>query len=111
MKRALSVATAAFIAVGVSGCGTVCNLAGGVIHPDQELRVYGGVQRDVEHFWCPPLLNENSSPGAGKGAVLFLALIPVEFGLSFVGDTLTLPITIPLQEIREAANKSDDEAR
>jgi hypothetical protein len=41
--RAL-VATAA---LPLSGCGTICNFAGGFVHPD-EPRVYGGVLRDLE---------------------------------------------------------------
>jgi len=110
MKRALSVSMAAFIAVVVGGCGTVCNLAGGVLHPDEEPRVYGGVQRDLEGKWgfgYPPLDSESTVEDV-KDRLYFLALLPVEFGLSFVGDTLTLPITIPLQARREAANKSGD---
>jgi Protein of unknown function (DUF1375) len=116
MKRALSVAMAVCIGVFSGGCGTVCNTAGGVLHPDEEPRVYGGVQRDLEgNLYCLKLgsqpLHEGCTLSDGKGAVLLLALVPVEFGLTFVGDTLTLPITIPLQERREAANNGDKEAR
>ena len=121
MKSALWVAMAVWVAVGSSGCGTVCNLAGGVLHPDEEPRVYGGVQRDLEGNLQTLPFSPLSSPGEGcsanegKGravvAVVVLALIPVEFGLNFVGDTLTLPLTIPLQEAREAAYKANEDAR
>jgi len=107
----------AFSAVLFSGCGTVCNLAGGVTHPDQEPRVYGGVLRDLE-FWeevdeapssSAPLLG--SPHGDGRGAVLLLAALGAlavgEPALSFVGDTATLPLTIYLQNKRIAAEQSD----
>jgi hypothetical protein len=56
MKSAVSVTTAVCVAVFSSGCGTVCNLAGGVLHPDKEPRVYGGLQLDLEGgFPCSPL--------------------------------------------------------
>jgi uncharacterized protein YceK len=111
MKPALGVAMAVWVAVLASGCGTVCNLAGGVLHPDAEPRVYGGVQRDLEHgFLCAPIKSV-STPGEAELGLLLLALGPAELGLSFVGDTLTLPLTIPLQEIREAAQKSDEGSR
>src|SRR5262245_12507046 len=32
------------------GCGTICNLAGGITNPDEEPRIYGGVIRDLDIF-------------------------------------------------------------
>jgi hypothetical protein len=52
-----------------------------------------------------PHLNENSGTNGAKGALVFLALIPTELGLSFLADTLTLPITAALQARRNAADQ------
>jgi uncharacterized protein YceK len=102
-----------------SGCGTVCNLAGGVMHPDNEPRIYGGVIRDVEiidKVVNKPKANPDNqqvsqaiSGGWEKAAVLaaFVAvIISADPVLSMVADTLTLPITIPLQ-IRRIAQQED----
>lgn len=43
------------------GCGTVCNLAGGVIHPEDEPKVYGGMQRDLD-FYSGMVDGGSSSP-------------------------------------------------
>ena len=94
--------TAVAIAVLAVGCGTVCNLAGGLVHPDEEPKVYGGVQRDLDFFG--KMLerkqsgNDSTSQGTGTsaayGAMFLLAFMFAEPALSFVGDTLTLPITL-----------------
>src|SRR4051794_34604652 len=71
------------------GCGTVCNLAEGVQHPERGPRPYGGLQKDAE------VLAETSAcgslpPGSGWVAVETLVVMFGDFPLSFVGDTLTL---------------------
>jgi uncharacterized protein YceK len=117
-RISLAVILVAFVS---SGCGTVCNLAGGVVHPDSEPRIYGGVIRDFEIIdkvvsKPEPLLHPQagSSLGNGQGAAYFLAAIIAVAALdpvvSLVADTLTLPITIPLQNRRIAKleDKSGD---
>jgi hypothetical protein len=98
-----------------SGCGTVCNFAGGLIHPDTEPRVYGGVQRDlevIEGLSSKPLFPNGfpTSPGNGAGAALVfggcLAVLVADPLLSFLGDTLTLPLTAYVQHCREASSGS-----
>src|SRR5262249_35075559 len=96
---------AALFASMLSGCGTVCNLAGA--QPDHEPRVYGGVSFDFEvmdQFVQDPPHPTNSDP---RGGVLLLALALVAQPLSFVGDTLTLPITIYLQNKRSAERSGE----
>jgi uncharacterized protein YceK len=103
----------AFEAAFLSGCGTICNLTQGVVHPDSEPRVYGGVQRDVEVL--DSVVNQaqtNPQARVGNDPRWALILIPLAIGdpiLSFVADTLTLPITIPLQR-RRIANSENDQA-
>ncbi len=108
--RALFLAAAA---VTLSGCGTVCNLAGGIKHPDSEPRIYGGVQRDVEFLedvanTREPWLHLGSGPAGVVGLGCLAALAVGDPVLSFVGDTLTLPITVPLQHSREAGESKQD---
>jgi len=100
-------------AVLLSGCGTVCNLAGGIVHPDSEPRVYGGVQRDVaiieEAVKAPPLTSQSTEDP--KVVLWLLSIAAVDPILSFVADTLTLPITIPLQKSRLGRTEVDGSAQ
>jgi uncharacterized protein YceK len=103
------------VAVSLSGCGTVCNLAGGVTQPDVEPRVYGGVQRDFEVLSdvCSSTFHPSGGTlsGDGKAAAFWSACLLTAFAgdpiLSLVGDTLTLPVTIPLQNRRIAEEVKD----
>jgi hypothetical protein len=115
MRTAIIGVLGAFLALSSSGCGTVCNLAGGIAHPDSEPRVYGGVIKDLEVLDeaisnppTQPLLGE-STGGDARLALVVLALLAADPILSFVADTLTLPITVPLQERRIAAGKRQSE--
>ena len=90
------IALLAVFAVLLSGCGTICNFAGGEPAP------YGGVAKDLE-------VAEHSSGGGGirsaSSIVAVCALCAAEFCASAVADTLTLPfILIPAaMRTREAA--------
>lgn len=53
------------ICVPAGGCGTVCNLAGGVVHPDEEPKVYGGLERDGALIGSLLAPNANGSYGSG----------------------------------------------
>jgi hypothetical protein len=113
--KALLLLVAAAAALSLTGCGTVCNLAGGMIHPDEEPRVYGGVLRDFEVIGAvvtgSPSDEQTHVGGDGKDEVIGLAFVAAlgvaDPLLSLVGDTLTLPITIPVQNKRTAAAKRD----
>jgi uncharacterized protein YceK len=98
----------ALVAVMVSGCGTVCNLGGGIVDPQHTPTIYGGVQYDLEVMdrlaSHPPQLVSSSSEGKSAwGLLLLVGFAVTEPVLSFVGDTVTLPITVPLEEMRSAA--------
>lgn len=70
----------------LSGCGTAQN----VILPKQPTRVYGGVQRDLVKIGDGIL----PTPGAERPVLNALGGL-VDLPFSAVGDTLTLPVTIP----------------
>ena len=110
--------TIAFLAI---GCGTVCNLAGGFVHPEDQPRVYGGMQIDLEGFqsllndhWSMNLGSSSSSSGQSTAlvAIAVLGLMGAEPVLTFVGDTLTLPITLWAEyrrDVEREAAESDKE--
>src|SRR5262245_6601978 len=91
MMRALLAASAVVLS---SGCGTVWNLTLNSRGPE----IYGGVQKDIEVIMTPA----SGVPGSNlqvlhnQAALLVFALIPAEVCLSFVGDSLTLPLVVYL---------------
>ncbi len=93
-RRALTCLAAA-AAVGLGGCGTSLNL-------DGESRVYGGVVQDFQIAKDRLAQAANSSrpgtPGSSPAWNLTVsALALVDLPLSLLGDTLTLPFTIPTE--------------
>jgi hypothetical protein len=108
MKENLVAIVLVALCLAMSGCGTVCNFAGGVVHPDKEPRIYGGVQRDIEIIDKAVNAHPDNPPNMGKGAVYLIALAAVDTIVSFVADTLTLPITIPIQYWRERREERED---
>jgi uncharacterized protein YceK len=86
-------------ALSLSGCGTICNLC-------HEKRVYGGVARDTElisqALSGAPAENEVDAP---RTMLVLLALGAFDPVLSFIGDTLTLPITAQWQDQRLATDE------
>jgi uncharacterized protein YceK len=99
----------AVLSLSLSGCGTVCNFAGGVVHPEKEPRVYGGVIRDIEIISNATTAKPDNPPNMGKAAIVILAVALVDPIVSFVADTLTLPITIPIQLWRDKVKKNNEE--
>ena len=82
----------------VNGCGTVFNLASG------EPTNYGGVQRDI-HWMTTPRDTPMFQPGTQDYFPLFiLACLPIELGLSFTADTLTLPLVMYLNHKEHPGN-------
>jgi uncharacterized protein YceK len=84
------------IAALVSGCGTLCNTSGVWSVAEGGMRPYGGVLTDLD-FARDIALDTVFAKTAGDylsgGGRLVLLL--VDLPLSFVGDTLTLPVTVP----------------
>jgi hypothetical protein len=109
MKRILLLGLA--MALGsLNGCGTTCNLAGSFTHPETEPRVYGGVRRDLE--FVDDVVQKGKPIGSDPKAVVVLVPFALaEAILTLVGDTLTLPITIYLQDRRVAASKCDHDSK
>jgi hypothetical protein len=113
VKGSHAIVAMAILAVWVSGCGTICNFAGGVTHPESEPRVYGGVARDLEFLDGVASASTSSEPQAAfassdpKAGLLVLGVAMMDPALSFVGDTLTLPFTVYVQQKRLAANATD----
>jgi hypothetical protein len=104
MLRTLLIAA---VMLSLAGCGTICNMAGGIRNPESEPKVYGGVQRDL--IIIGDLLSSAKGPltqSSDRGVLYFLAvgsaICVVDPVLSLFGDTLTLPITVPLQDKRLA---------
>jgi hypothetical protein len=99
----------------VSGCGTVCNFGAAVLPPEKDPegwpRVYGGVQYDLMVIRNHPAPETTESNGAtatwsrsrGTLAVICLVLVGglTEGVATIVADTLTLPITVPLDMVRQ----------
>jgi uncharacterized protein YceK len=105
-RRALT-CLAAVAAVGLGGCGTSLNL-------DGDSRIYGGVVKDFqvakERLAQAADSSGPGTPGSSPGwnlAVSALAL--ADLPLSLLGDTLTLPFTIPtaLEERGEQDHAND----
>jgi uncharacterized protein YceK len=104
----------AAVAIPSAGCGTVCNLAGG--NPDN----YGGVQRDLQFANDArakggllsgadntPTARGGSSVG-GEAALGALALYGADLSLSFIADTVTLPVVIYLRQKHEGTTACGD---
>ncbi|HTU18168.1 MAG TPA: hypothetical protein VMG10_08895 [Gemmataceae bacterium] len=99
MGTASRAAALAIVAGLLSGCGTVANLETGARQGWKNAQIYGGVRRDVQsgadwfdHSWTPL---KNWEIMQDVGAVVGVALVGIDVPLSAVGDTLTLPVTIP----------------
>jgi uncharacterized protein YceK len=99
MGRALRAAALLIVVEFLSGCGTVANLSIGAREGWKNAQIYGGVRRDVQsaeqwidHSWT---WGENLDVVQDIGTVVGVGLVGIDVPLSAVGDTLTLPITIP----------------
>ena len=72
----------------LGGCGTFLNMSSE--YGNGEKRVYGGVRLDCAMTWAALTY----TPESGTHNDATLELIP-DLPFSAIGDTLTLPITIP----------------
>jgi uncharacterized protein YceK len=96
MRRASLAAALGLAGVCLSGCGTAANLSGG-IQGWRSAQIYGGVRRDVksaEQFIADNWAGE-ADIQQDVGTVVGVGLISLDVPFSLIGDTLTLPITIP----------------
>jgi hypothetical protein len=107
MTRPLVPVILAIVAISLSGCGTFCNFGAAVLPPDKDPtgwpRIYGGVQMDasvVSHLGDNPAMTANESMAKLAG----IGLLAADGLASAVADTLTLPITIPLDMARHPRN-------
>jgi uncharacterized protein YceK len=85
-----------------SGCGTIGNIVG-VANGATERVVYGGVRGDWDAAWDLLVAHEkylDELPFLGETFALDLPL-------SAVGDTLTLPITVPAELIGRYRRNAD----
>ena len=99
MGRASRAAALVIVAGFLSGCGTIANLSLGARNGWKNAQIYGGVRRDVQsagnwfdHSWTPL---EKLELMQDLGAVVGVGLVGIDMPLSAIGDTLTLPVTIP----------------
>jgi uncharacterized protein YceK len=82
------------------GCGTIANLETGARQGWKNAAIYGGVRRDVQsagkwidHSWT---WGDNLDVIQDIGSVVGVGLVGIDIPLSAVGDTLTLPVTVPI---------------
>jgi uncharacterized protein YceK len=83
MQRTRTILFVALATISLAGCGTVRNFATG----DPE--IYGGVQKDVQFIQTP-----QTAKGVCVNPMTLAFLAPADLCLSFVADTLTLPIAV-----------------
>jgi hypothetical protein len=107
MTRGAWAVLLAIAVVPASGCGTICNFAGAPFCKEGDLplpAVYGGVQLDAAFINTnTQAFTMNGFQAEGTGAAILVGCLLAEFPLSFIGDTLTLPITVWIDRRRTAA--------
>src|SRR5690242_10542993 len=98
MGRGMLAAVAAAATALLGGCGTVANVTlSGPPSGGGALKVYGGVQRDLDIV--RDCTTNPDHPKDNAEAVCFAAAVTVaavDMPFSVIADTLTLPITIPV---------------
>jgi hypothetical protein len=100
------------IVFSLAGCGTVCNLA--CLHARQDgtvakgpPEVYGGVDNDAE-LWREGLHDMNLQ---GPHGALFALCVLAEFPVTLCADTLTLPVTLTIQQICNSKDRIPEATR
>jgi uncharacterized protein YceK len=79
--------------IAVTGCGTIANVLG----PRENPHVYGGVEFDclaMQSTWLRTNSDDTKATSAAErvgATILLTGLIAIDFPLSFIGDTITLP--------------------
>jgi uncharacterized protein YceK len=92
------------------GCGTIANLETGARQGWKNTVIYGGVRRDVQsagkwidHSWT---WGDNLDVIQDIGTVVGVGLVGIDIPLSAVGDTLTLPVTVPIALWSNSVNRT-----
>ena len=100
MARASRAAALLIAVLFLCGCGTIANLQTGARQGWKHAYIYGGVRRDVEsaggwinHNWT---WGKNLDILQDAGTVVGVVLVGIDLPLSAAGDTLTLPVTVPI---------------
>lgn len=108
MARASRAAALLIAVLFLCGCGTIANLQTGGRQGWKNAIIYGGVRRDVEsagkwidHSWTS---GENLDIFQDIGTVVGVGLVGIDIPLSAIGDTLTLPVTVPIALWNNSAN-------
>jgi hypothetical protein len=104
-SRTAQLAFLTLVAFAASGCGTLCNFGAYIVHVDgdklERPAIYGGLQIDAAVVDSVSR-SGGINPGSGTNAIWTICFGFAEFTATFIGDTLTLPITGLVQEYRLA---------
>jgi uncharacterized protein YceK len=110
MTKASRAAALGIAVLFLSGCGTVANLETGARQGWRNALIYGGVRRDVQsagkwidHSWT---WGDNLDVVQDIGTVVGVGLVGVDIPLSAIGDTLTLPVTVPIALWNNSVNRT-----
>jgi uncharacterized protein YceK len=108
--RAPFFAIASLLVLWLCGCGTVTNLVPspkakwGPVYRDENgdtedllLEAYGGIKNDT---WCLKRVWGSDEPVMSVAKWVICPIIALDYPLTFVGDTLMLPITAPVSAMR-----------
>jgi hypothetical protein len=96
MNRTGMAMCAALAAAVGSGCGTFANLVSG------DPQVYGGMDKDVQ--FAQTALPDSGIHRGDPRAAVFVVFLLADFSVTFVADTLTLPLVVLLRH-----NPRDDD--
>jgi uncharacterized protein YceK len=97
MRKLAILAALVSWAVSVTGCGTVLNTCSVALGEPEQMRIYGGVQIDLETIaqrdgsqapWPDDLTAEDH-----RG---FAQLAALDLPFSLLGDTVALPVMVPV---------------
>jgi uncharacterized protein YceK len=94
------------------GCGTIANLETGARQGWKSAAIYGGVRRDIQsadkwidHSWTS---GDNLDIIQDVGSVVGVVLVGIDVPLSAIGDTLTLPVTVPIYLLNNPSNRASE---
>lgn len=114
MARASRTAALWIAGLFLCGCGTVANLQTGARQGWKNAYIYGGVRRDIQsekvwiaHSWT---WGKNLDVIQDIGSAVGVLLVGIDVPISAVGDTLTLPLTVPVAIWSNSVNRANERA-